>query len=342
MSVTIKQISTISGISRGTVDRVLNNRGRVSPEKEEAVRKVAEQLGYMPNLAGKALAAKKKSHVIGVVLPSLGNPFFDDVIKGIRQAEKDLADYGVRVVIQSVKGYDCARHLKEIDMLAGKVSALILTPMNDPDFIQKIDQLISDGKCVITMNTDVKDSHRLCYVGSDYFKGGEIACGILGLLTAGRTNVGILTGSSRVLGHTQRVEGFRHVMDHRYPDFKIVGIAETMDDDAVGYEAAKKLLAEHPETSSVFIAAAGSYGVYKAISAFLADRKDPFPVVTFDMVPQTREMMKKGIVKATISQQPFVQGFEAVRIAFYYLVNRILPENGEFIVKNEINILESL
>ena len=55
---TIKQISELSGVSRGTVDRVLNGRGHVSPEKERLVRSIAEQVGYKPNRAGKALAAR--------------------------------------------------------------------------------------------------------------------------------------------------------------------------------------------------------------------------------------------------------------------------------------------
>lgn len=342
MSVTIKQISEISGISRGTVDRVLNGRGRVSPEKDAIVRKVASQLGYKPNLAGRALAARKKPLVIGVVLPAAGNPFFDDIIKGIRQAEKDLVDYGVKIIIKSLKGYDTKQHLYEIDRLTPKVNAFILAPMNDIEFIHKIDQLTDEGKCVITMNTDVKDSKRLCYVGSDYYKGGKIACGLLGLLTGGETDVVIFTGSNKILGHNQRIEGFKYTMSKKYPGFNIVGIVETKDDNEIGFEAANKILTEHSETDSVFIAAAGSYGVYKAISAFLGKNEKKFTVVSFDMVPETKEMMKQGVVKATISQQPFVQGFEAVKITFYYLVNKILPEGGDFIVKNEINILESL
>ena len=59
MRVTIRQIAEESGVSRGTVDRVLNNRGKVRPEVEERVRKVAEELGYNPNLLGRALIKMK-------------------------------------------------------------------------------------------------------------------------------------------------------------------------------------------------------------------------------------------------------------------------------------------
>ena len=46
--VTIKEIADRAGVSRGTVDRVLNNRGKVNPEKEERVRRIAQELGYKP------------------------------------------------------------------------------------------------------------------------------------------------------------------------------------------------------------------------------------------------------------------------------------------------------
>lgn len=56
MAVTLKQIAELAGVSRGTVDRALYNRGRVKPEVAERIRKIADDLGYQPNRAGKALA----------------------------------------------------------------------------------------------------------------------------------------------------------------------------------------------------------------------------------------------------------------------------------------------
>ena len=58
--VTIKEIAQMAGVSRGTVDRVLNNRGRVSEENARRIREIARSLGYQPNKAGIALAAQKK------------------------------------------------------------------------------------------------------------------------------------------------------------------------------------------------------------------------------------------------------------------------------------------
>ena len=62
---TMKEIAELAGVSRGTVDRVLNHRGVVSADTERKVLEIAELLAYQPNKAGMALAAQKKKLKIG-------------------------------------------------------------------------------------------------------------------------------------------------------------------------------------------------------------------------------------------------------------------------------------
>ena len=92
---TIKDIADLAGVSRGTVDRVLNNRGAVSPETAEKVLEIVRALDYRPNKAGIALAAQKKKYRIGVILFSEHNPFFDEVMEGVRKKAAELQDYGI-------------------------------------------------------------------------------------------------------------------------------------------------------------------------------------------------------------------------------------------------------
>ena len=80
---TIKEIAEKAGVSRGTVDRVIHKRGRVDKEVEERVNRIIDSLSDRPNRAGQTLAASKKSHKTGVIMPSLSNPFFCDTISSI-------------------------------------------------------------------------------------------------------------------------------------------------------------------------------------------------------------------------------------------------------------------
>lgn len=106
--VTIKQLAELCGVSRGTVDRVLNNRGKVNPEKAELIRRTAERLNYQPNPAGKALIARRKNLTVAIVMPSVGIAFFDDVIAALRQAEQKYALFGLKVIWRLSRGYDVA------------------------------------------------------------------------------------------------------------------------------------------------------------------------------------------------------------------------------------------
>ena len=59
--VTIKEIAEMAGVSRRTVDRVINHRGSVKPETEQKILKLIKELGYTPNAAGRSLAAHKRN-----------------------------------------------------------------------------------------------------------------------------------------------------------------------------------------------------------------------------------------------------------------------------------------
>ena len=63
---TIKEIAQLCGVSRGTVDRVLNHRGKVKPETETLILRTIHRMGYTKNIAGKALTVKKNAPVFNL------------------------------------------------------------------------------------------------------------------------------------------------------------------------------------------------------------------------------------------------------------------------------------
>ena len=211
--VTIKKIAELCGVSRGTVDRVLNGRGRVKPETAEAVMNMVKQLGYKPNPAGKALAARRHRPIVGVILNSEGNAFFDEIIRGIETAESRYQIYGMKLTMRRMKGYDVEAQLALIDELESiHVSGLIISPINDTRIAEAINALVDKGVFVVNVNNDVQNCRRQCYVGSDYTNGGETACALLQLLRGQTAKIGVVTGSRQAWGHELRLEGFQRRM----------------------------------------------------------------------------------------------------------------------------------
>ena len=161
----MKKIAELCGVSRGTVDRALNGRGRVSSTTAAAILSMAEQLGYEPNPAGKALAARKHRPVIGVILSSEGNAFFDEVIRGIKEAYEEYQIYGLEVKYKTMKGYDENKQIELLEQFRGNVNALAINPINSPQIAKILNEFVEAGIFVVTVNNDIANCNRQCFVG---------------------------------------------------------------------------------------------------------------------------------------------------------------------------------
>lgn len=337
---TMKEIAELSGVSRGTVDRVLNHRGIVNPETERKVLEIAKLLDYQPNKAGIALAAQKKKLKIGVLLFGADNPFFDEVMDGLHKKLDELSIYGCTLAIRRIP-FELDTQLSVIDeLLSEQIHGLILSPYNDTKIQERIDELWEQGIPCVTVNTDIPDSKRIAYVGSDYYKCGQTAAGLLSLMTGGSSRVGVVTGSHNILCHEERVSGFTDLLEKKHPQIQVVDVLENNDDDYKSYEAVTTLLEQHPETTALFFTAAGVYGGCRAI--LNAALPHPLKVVTFDAVPSTREMMELGIISATICQQPEEQGARSLALLVDYLLTGKLPEETLVHMELSIKIKENL
>ena len=89
--ITIKELAKRAGVSRGTVDRVLNGRPGVKPETEARVRALMDQLGYHPDQTGRMLAARrKKLHLAFLVPHGPEFAFFLDILHAARDKAAEL------------------------------------------------------------------------------------------------------------------------------------------------------------------------------------------------------------------------------------------------------------
>ncbi len=338
---TIKEIAQLCGVSRGTVDRVLNHRGKVKPETEALILRTIHRMGYTKNIAGKALTVKKNAPIFGALVSSEGNPFFDEVIAGFRKAEDELIDYGVTVLLKTMRGYDVSRQLALIDELTeAGMTVLVIQPINDERIEERIRLLAEQGVPTITVNTDIENSCRICYVGSDYTTGGETAAGLLRLVTRGQANLGIITGVSSLLGHVQRLEGFERRLKEICPAIQIVDRVSAMDDMEHSYRITLDMLRRYPEIDTLFVTASGTFGACRAVIELGYEKT--MRVVSFDNVPSTVEMMRRGLVRAVVCQQPYLQGYQAVKAAFDVLLTGTSKQGEQIIMENQIKILENL
>ncbi|MGN1328576.1 MAG: LacI family DNA-binding transcriptional regulator [Eubacterium sp.] len=312
MPITVKEIARLAGVSRGTVDRALKNRPGISEQTKNRILEIAKQYDYKPNIIGKALVYSGKPIQIAVILNSIGNPFFDDVKDGIFAAQEEFESYGFKITLFEFKGYDAENLLNILDNLPEDTSHVILTPICDERVEKKICALQKKSIRIIMLSSALEGVKDAVYVGCDYLKSGRIAGRITGLISSGNANLYIITGSSQHKGHGQRVEGIIQILKKDYPTINLIGVAESNDDDEIAYKKMKDALQKHPEIDFVYTTAGGVNGTLKAVR----EHTHKIRVCTFDDTKITRDALLRGDVLATICQQPFEQGYNAVKVIF--------------------------
>lgn len=329
---TIKEIAEIVGTSRGTVDRVLNKRGNVRKELADKIRRTAEECGYTPNPLAQALVRSQKHFVIGVVINSIGNPFFRDVLTGLHQRSDYYKSYGLRVLIREIRGYDQQEQLDAIqNMVDGEIDALALTPLNHPAIADVLNSLSIP---VVTFNTDIVGVNRLAFVGCNYRNSGRLAGDLVRLILPQGTIV-VIIGDRYMLGHMQRVEGLKSSL--RGSDgLRIAAVAENADDEEYSYTVTRALLEEH-HPDLVYFAAAGIEGGIRAVK----EVQPSCSIITVDETEFTRKCLKEGIIAATVTQQPEEQGRRTIDILYHYLMEHKEPSAVLYFTENQVKLRNS-
>lgn len=340
MKATIKLIAEAANVSRGTVDKVLNDRVGVSQEVRERVKEIAEKMGYQPNLAGKALAFQKNPLKIGVVIMSKEDPIFQAIIKGVKQASLELKGFGVTVEYCIMKNVSVQEQLDCIRELYDKnISALALSPLNDEIIWCELNKLSENNIKIVNFNTDIEGVKRLCFVGQDSKRAGRVAGDLIGKLLPKGGNVLVISGHESIKSLAQRLVGFKEIIGTEYPAVKIIDIIQNGQSSVISYNKVSEAFKSRDDIDAIFITGRGIGGVGRAIREF--DRKH-VKFVCYDTIPETLQLLKDGIVDFTITQEPYMQGYLPIKILFDYYFQNKQPESEFLYTKLEIRTKENM
>lgn len=201
---TLRDVSEVSGVSEMTVSRVLRNRGEVSAATREKVLEAAKSLGYVPNKIAGALASNRVN-LVGVIIPSLSNMVFPEVLMGISRV---LEDTPLQPVV-GVTDYEPEKEENVIfEMLSWRPSGLIVAGLEHTDAARAM--MKNAGVPIVEIMDVDGDSVDACVGISHYRAGRKTAEEIL---ARGYRKIGFL-GTKMPLDHRarKRFEGFNEVL----------------------------------------------------------------------------------------------------------------------------------
>ena len=308
----IKEIATKAGVSIGTVDRVLHNRGRVSKETTEKILRIVRESGYAPNKLAKRLKEGKLLK-IGILLPALGSElgYWQQVMNGVKEAEDELGGLGVE--IESVF-YDRdipGSFIKALDELVDKnISSYVTAPLL-PDMMAKAKEKYPDIPFVF-IDSSLPSMNPVADFAQDPVKAGKTAARMMNLIDPGIDKLFVIQTYRSAFNGEMRARSF---IDYfvKYNQNAQIQNMYVRSEDIVGHNLSA-ISFKSSERCGLFVVNDGAWKI-----SDLLDEKgllDQFTIIGFDLSPENRERLERGKIHLIIGQRPFSQGYESVMFLY--------------------------
>ncbi len=276
----LEEIAKLSGVSRSTVSRVVNNDPNVSSVTRERVMQVVKRVNYTPNAAARGLAVGH-THVLGLVIPMgvaalFTDPYFPILIQGVSSA-CNSREYSVMLWLAEPE-YE-RRMIRQI-MYSGLVDAVIVSSMLLNDSL--VQALGDGGLPFMLVGRHPTDAHA-SYVDADNLGGAREA--VTHLLRMGRTRVATITGPQNMIAGADRLAGYLAALRDRAVVSDPSLIVEGDFTEAGGYLAMQQLLSRRPD--AVFAASdMMAIGAMRALREASLRVPEDVALVGFDDLPQ--------------------------------------------------------
>jgi len=317
----VKEIAKLANVSIGTVDRVLHNRPGVAKLTKEKVLAVLEEYNYSPNLIGRSLS-RKKTTFIGALIPhsSAESAYWDAPLKGIRQAQEELARYQVNIEVLLYDQNDRLSFLEQVVKIKNmKLDGLVLAPTFLKESIAICGYCDEKNIQYSFINSDLKDCNNVAYYGPDLYQSGYLGGSLIKMVSQPGDELLIVHVSKEIEEDhhiLRKEEGVRaYLKDHHFGKAISNLFIQGTDFDLISKKLDSAFQERKPDV--IFV----SNSRVSSIARYLQDKRiNDVRLIGFDFIPDNIKYLKEGVIDFLICHKPIEQGFQAVNSLFNKIV----------------------
>ncbi|HUK24189.1 MAG TPA: substrate-binding domain-containing protein [Terriglobales bacterium] len=317
----IHLIAHLADVSIGTVDRALHGRDGINEATRARILKIAQQIGYTPNLAARALSVGRADLKIGVCVPREIRLFYDELWSGILDEAQRVAQLGIHFLHRPVHALGDQDTQAFTELVAGGVAGIILTA-GTPDALKPlIDKAEDGGIRVVCVSTDSPQSRRSSIVCVEPWLNGHLAGELMGKFVPPGSSVAVVAGMLRTEDHHKKTDGFSAAFPQFCAGGRVVDVIEGHEDEDESFQKTFELLHRFPALAGLYVNTVNCLPVCRALGARGLIGK--VKLITTDLFAEMEPYFKKGTIAASIYQQPHRQGQLAVRLLADNLVHKV-------------------
>ncbi len=317
---TVNEIAKLADVSIGTVDRVVHNRGRVSPETREKIQKIITETGYQPNALARHLKLNCK-YKIGVLIPEIAaeSGYWKQLYDGIcRTAANDLSAFSFKAELFPFVRPDRLSFAAQFHaMVTSDCCAYIIAPVMQEQTLFLLYESNTDRPyCFV--DSALPGTHPLCTVAQDPFRAGYLAGRMTELTAVREGTYAVLKSDTEAYNQNERARGFCEWFDSKPGKGKAVLISGSSADKKTICAEIDALLKSYPVVAGICLVNASTH----IAASYLRQLglKDRISVTGFDLVAENCEMLRSDRIDCLISQEPAEQGRQVMTQLFRKLV----------------------
>ncbi len=330
----IKDIARLAGVSIGTVDRVIHERGEVSEKTRQKVQAILNETHYSPNVMAQVLKSKKRFHLLSLLPePTEVNSFWKKHPLGMIRAVKELDPFPVtlsQITFDMQNEEDFQKKTETIFDL--KPDGVLMAPIFKSQSIVFCSRLVKEKIPFVFVDGFIENTDFLAYVGENIFQSGRVAGQLIDMVTPESSDlliVNITRNIQNELHLKNRTLGFLSFFDKltskkgkkiniSIPDPSPGSIKVAMDD----------VFEENPAIGSIFISGSKSY-----LIALYLEKKGltSINLIGYDLLDKNVRYLKSGIIRFLIGQRPEEQTYKGIKKLFEFLSSHKIPDRIEYL-----------
>ena len=235
-------------------------------------------------------------------------PYWQEAQAGFLDAASAL---GVKGELVGPTGYQPNAELGMFrDIVEQHPAGICLSAARPEIFKAEIDKAVAQGIPVICVDSDVADSKRVLYIGTDNFKAGTEALKQIAALVPGGGSIAVITITGQ-RNLDDRVAGVADALKN-FPAIKLTKILDDKGDARSAFDQVSELIQKKEKLDGIIcLEATGGSGAAEALHRF--NREGKPPIVAFDDDPETLDWIDRGVIAATITQKPYVMSYYGLK-----------------------------
>jgi LacI family transcriptional regulator len=318
----IKDIANLSGVSTGTVDRILHKRGKVSIEAQEKVEKVLKEINYQPNLIARSLALKKRYNFITVTPEPGKGEYWDKLAEGVSRAEEELFSYHVSIWRMYFNQYDKNSFDALIPVIARSDCQGVVIATLFRDSVVKLTSILDTINIpYVLIDAYIEDTRCIAYYGTHSYDSGYLAGRLLLEQIQPDDDVAAFyfnrKGDYKSTQVSGREDGFCEYLKKHKHRGHIRPVKISADECSDNETVLASFFKDYPGVKAGII--------FNSRACFLCrylerlDAAKDFRLIGYDVLDDNIHFLRSGLITHLIAQRPEVQGLNAVKALFRHL-----------------------